>query len=86
MSLGIIQRERTAYGRVRADEHRGEESGERWERNPQQSLSSFITSFLDVLTVVCETSFDWQCAMLRLQEFYHVMISHISGSSSVTGL
>lgn len=47
MSLGIIQRERTAYGRVRADE-KGAERGEWWERarkrNPQQSVSSLLTS------------------------------------------
>lgn len=43
MSLGIIQRERTAYGSARADEKGGGERGEWWERAKEREKSTAIS-------------------------------------------
>lgn len=61
MSLGIIQRERTAYGRARADEKEGEkeESGGRGQREKSTAISvKLLNKFLQSLTGVYETSAD----------------------------
>lgn len=64
MSLGIIQKERTAYGRAKVDGWGGGVE-EWWERNPQQSLVKLHNEVLSSLTVVYETT-DWQRAFERL--------------------
>lgn len=42
MSLGIIQRERTAYGRVRVDEKGGRKRGEGRERAKKKSTAMSV--------------------------------------------
>ena len=46
MSLGIIQRERTAYGKARADE-KGTERGEWWESGKEEESTEMSVELLD---------------------------------------
>lgn len=68
MSLGIIQKERTAYGRARANEW-GAGGGSEWRVVGEKSTAISVklhNKVLSSLTVVYETTAGWQRALPRL--------------------
>lgn len=69
MSLGIIQRERTAYGRARADEKGGRKRRVVGEKSTAISVK-LLNKFLSSLTVVYETAVDRQCVHAAFLRFY----------------